>query len=85
MKDIITDVPVLNLPGCPMNVDNLTATVVHYLTFNSLPELDELGRPTFAYGRRIHDNCFKRRKYCGEPVTAGQLGDEGCIDRKSVV
>jgi hydrogenase small subunit len=30
---------VINLPGCPMNVDDLTATVAHYLTFKELPAL----------------------------------------------
>jgi hydrogenase small subunit len=76
VKDVISDVPVLNLPGCPMNVDNLTATVVHYLTFNGLPDMDELGRPLFAYGRRIHDNCERRGHFdAGEFVQ--EWGDEG--------
>jgi hydrogenase small subunit len=76
VKDVVTGVPVLNLPGCPMNVDNLTATIVHYLTFASLPEMDELGRPLFAYGRRIHDNCERRGHFdAGEFVK--EWGDEG--------
>jgi hydrogenase small subunit len=76
VNDVVSGVPVLNLPGCPMNVDNLTATVVHYLTFNELPAFDDLGRPLFAYGRRIHDNCERRGHF-----DAGQFvrewGDEG--------
>jgi hydrogenase small subunit len=76
VKDVISGVPIINLPGCPMNVDNLTATVVHYLTFNNLPALDDLGRPLFAHGRRIHDNCERRGHF-----DAGQFvqewGDEG--------
>ncbi len=76
VKDIITGVPIVNLPGCPMNVDNLTATVVHYLTFKKLPALDDLGRPLFAHGRRIHDNCERRGHFdAGEFVEA--WGDEG--------
>jgi hydrogenase small subunit len=76
VKDVISGVPIINLPGCPVNVDNLTATVVHYLTFNSLPAVDELGRPLFAYGRRIHDNCERRGHFdAGEFVKA--WGDEG--------
>ncbi|MFN3763600.1 MAG: hydrogenase small subunit [Anaerolineae bacterium] len=76
VKDIISGVPIVNLPGCPMNVDNLTATVVHYLTFKELPALDDLGRPLFAYGRRIHDNCERRGHFdAGEFVEA--WGDEG--------
>ena len=76
VRDVISDVSVVNLAGCPYNVDNLTATVVHYLTFNELPEMDELGRPLFAYGRRIHDNCERRGHFdAGEFVR--EWGDEG--------
>jgi hydrogenase small subunit len=76
VQDVISGVPIINLPGCPMNVDNLTATVVHYLTFGSLPATDDLGRPLFAYGRRIHDNCERRGHFdAGEFVR--EWGDEG--------
>jgi hydrogenase small subunit len=54
---------VLNLPGCPLNTDNLTATIVHFLTFGKLPVTDEKGRPLFAYGKRIHDNCERRAHF----------------------
>ncbi len=60
VKDILPGATVLNLPGCPMNVVNLTATVVHFLTFGALPSMDKHGRPLFAYGKRIHDNCERR-------------------------
>jgi hydrogenase small subunit len=76
VMDLITDKPIVNLPGCPLNVVNLTATVVHYLTFNSLPELDDLKRPLFAHGARIHDNCERRGHFdAGEFVQ--EWGDEG--------
>ncbi|MCL2781300.1 MAG: hydrogenase small subunit [Actinomycetia bacterium] len=68
--------PVLNLPGCPVNVDNLTATIAHYLTFKALPARDDLGRPLFAYGDLIHDNCPRRGHFdSGEFALA--FGDEG--------
>jgi hydrogenase small subunit len=74
--DLVTDKPVLNLPGCPFNVVNLTATVVHFLTFGALPEMDDLHRPLFAHGARIHDNCERRGHFdAGEFVRA--WGDEG--------
>lgn len=76
VRDLVNNVPVINLPGCPVNVVNITATVVHYLTYKSLPELDAWGRPLFAYGKRIHDNCERRAHF-----DAGQFvenwGDEG--------
>ena len=76
VMDLVKDKPVLNLPGCPLNVVNLTATVVHFLTFGELPAYDELGRPLFAYGARIHDNCERRGHFdAGEFVVA--WGDEG--------
>ena len=76
VRDIISGVPVVNLPGCPLNVDNLVATVVHYLTFKELPAVDDLGRPLFAYGKRIHDHCERRAHFdAGEFVEA--WGDEG--------
>ena len=74
--DLVKDTPVLNLPGCPLNVVNLTATVVHFLTFGELPAMDDLGRPLFAHGARIHDNCERRGHFdAGEFVQA--WGDEG--------
>ena len=65
----------INLPGCPINVDNLIATVVHYLTFGALPPADRRGRPLFAYGGLIHNQCERRAHFeFGEFVLA--WGDE---------
>lgn len=76
VMDVITDKPVLNISGCPMNPVNLTATVVHYLTFGALPEMDSLHRPLFAFGQLIHDNCERRGHFDrGEFVRA--WGDAG--------
>jgi hydrogenase small subunit len=76
VMELVTEKPVLNLPGCPLNVVNLTATVVHFLTFEELPEMDDLQRPLFAHGARIHDNCERRGHFdAGEFVQ--EWGDEG--------
>lgn len=76
VKEAIPGIKVVNLPGCPVNAENITATIVHYLTFGTLPTLDGLGRPYFAFGKRIHDNCERRAHF-----DAGQFvrrwGDEG--------
>jgi hydrogenase small subunit len=63
ISEIIRDKPVVNIAGCPPIADVVTATVVHYLTFNRLPALDADGRPRFAYGKRIHDQCPRRAHY----------------------
>lgn len=58
--DIIKDKPIINIPGCPPNPYNFLSTVLYYLTFKKLPELDALRRPKFAYGRKIHEHCERR-------------------------
>lgn len=68
--------PNVTIPGCPPNPYNFLTTVVHFLTFGALPELDELGRPKFAYGRLIHENC-ERRAHFDAGRFAKQFGDEG--------
>jgi hydrogenase small subunit len=60
---IIKDKPVVNIAGCPPIPDVITATIVHYLTFGKVPELDYDGRPRFAYSSRIHDQCSKRAHF----------------------
>ncbi|MBM3124409.1 MAG: hydrogenase small subunit [Chloroflexi bacterium] len=76
VSDLVKDKPVMNLPRCPYNPVNLTAAVVHFLTFGELPAMDDKGRPLFAYGDRIHDNCPRRGHFdAGEFVVA--WGDEG--------
>jgi hydrogenase small subunit len=76
VKEAVPGATVVNLPGCPLNPDNLTATVVHFLTFGKLPAVDALGRPLFAYGKRIHDACERRPHFdAGQYVE--KWGDEG--------
>jgi hydrogenase small subunit len=63
VDSIITGKPIVNLPGCPPNPYNLLAVVLEYVTMSRLPQLDELGRPKFAYERVIHDNCPRRAHF----------------------
>jgi hydrogenase small subunit len=68
--------PVVTIPGCPPNPYNFLATAVHFLTFGTLPAVDKLGRPLFAYGRLIHENC-ERRAHFDAGRFAMAFGDEG--------
>jgi hydrogenase small subunit len=63
VRDVIKDRPVVNIAGCPPIGDVVTATIVHFLTFNRLPDTDAEGRPLFAYGARIHDQCPRRANF----------------------
>ena len=65
----------VNLPGCPVNAENLTATLVHFMTFGEPPARDMRGRPLFAYGGLVHNQCERRSHFeYGEFVQA--WGDE---------
>jgi hydrogenase small subunit len=66
----------INMPGCPVNAENITALVVHYLAFQEWPALDRYRRPQFAYGKLIHDNC-ERRAHFDAGQFAHAFGDEG--------
>jgi hydrogenase small subunit len=63
VSQVVRDKPVVNIAGCPPIADVITATIVHYLTFQRMPALDADGRPLFAYGKRIHDQCPRRAHY----------------------
>ena len=68
--------PVINIPGCPPNPHNFLTTVVYYITYGKLPELDSKHRPLFAYERLIHENC-ERRPHFDAGRFAKEFGDYG--------
>ena len=63
VKDVIRGGSFINISGCPPIANVMTGVVVHMLTFDSIPELDELGRPKAFYSSRVHDTCY-RRTFC---------------------
>ena len=76
VADVVKGKPIVNIPACPINPANLMGTIIHYALTGSVPALDNLLRPTFAFGYRIHDNCERRAHFdAGEYVQ--QWGDLG--------
>ena len=71
VHEVFNAKPVINLPGCPASPYNILSTVLYYLTLKKLPELDEKGRPKFAYGRLVHENCERRPHF-----DAGRFAEE---------
>jgi len=67
---------VVTIPGCPANPYNLLGTVLQFVTLGTLPALDEKGRPKWAYGRVIHEDC-PRRAHFDAGRFAQKFGDEG--------
>lgn len=76
LHKVLEGKPIVNIPGCPPNPYNFLSTVLYYLTLGKLPELDSKGRPKFAYGRLIHENC-ERRPHFDAGRFVKQFGDEG--------
>jgi len=75
VPQVLVGKPVISLPGCPANPYNLLGTVLQYVTFGSLPALDDLGRPKLAYARTIHEDCPRRPHFDGGRF-AQRFGDE---------
>ncbi len=76
VMDVISGKPIINIPACPANPSNMVGVILHYVLTGSIPELDSLLRPKFAFGYRIHDNCERRAHFdAGEFVE--EWGDEG--------
>ena len=61
--ELITDKPVVNIPGCPAIPEATTGTIAHFAIFGALPELDALHRPMTFYGNTVHDRCLRRPFY----------------------
>jgi hydrogenase small subunit len=57
---VITDKPIIKVPGCPPIAEVMTGVVTYILTFDRLPDLDSQGRPKMFYSQRIHDKCYRR-------------------------
>ena len=73
----VVDVPVINVPGCPVHPDWIVGTLSHVMLFGP-PNLDVFNRPTLFYGDLIHDNC-PRRQHFENSVFAKFPGDDGCL------
>ena len=76
VSDLIKDKPIINVSGCPPIPTVITGVLSHFLTFGSIPELDEHGRPKVFYGNTIHDRCY-RRPFYDQGKFAKTFDDEG--------
>lgn len=76
VMQLVTDKPVINIPGCPPIPEAMTNTIAHILVLGSLPELDALNRPKAFYAQTVHDRCVRRGFYDAGKF-ASSFGDEG--------
>jgi hydrogenase small subunit len=76
VSDIIKDKPIINVSGCPPIPTVITGVLAHFLTFGTIPELDQYNRPKVFYGQSIHDRCY-RRPFYDKGLFAETFDDEG--------
>jgi hydrogenase small subunit len=75
--------PIVNLPGCPVQPDNITETLLllalHVVGVNSGLELDDQGRPRRLFARTVQEGCG-RAGYAENGVFAQTPADHrGCL------
>ncbi len=74
--------PVINVPGCPVQADNFMETVLHLLRFVAgnapVPPLDDLGRPRWLFGQTVHEGC-DRAAYYEQADFAKEYGSKKCL------
>lgn len=63
IAQVIAGKPIVNVQGCPPIAEVMAGVLVHLLTFDTIPQLDHLGRPKAFYSRRVHDTCYRRPNY----------------------
>ena len=76
-------VPIVNLPGCPAQPDNITETLLHLALHvagvEPMIELDEQGRPKWMFERTVQEGCG-RAGFAEQGEFATSPGDtRGCL------
>ncbi len=67
---VITNKPIIRVPGCPPIPEVMTGVLTYILTFDRLPDVDAQGRPKMFYSQRVHDKCYRRPHF-----DAGQFAE----------
>ena len=77
-------VPIINVPGCPVQPDNMTETLL-YLLYQAaglapMIPLDQQLRPTWLFGKTVHEGC-DRGSYYEQADFAHEYGSPKCLVR----
>jgi hydrogenase small subunit len=74
--------PVVNVPGCPVQPDNFMETVRYLLRqlagLAPMIPLDDAGRPTWLFGKTVHEGC-DRAGYYEQGQFAKEYGRPECL------
>ena len=78
----VAGLPVVNVPGCPVQPDNFMEVVLYLLYQVSglapMIPLDDQLRPTWLFGQTVHDGC-DRAGYYEQGDFAEEYGSPKCI------
>jgi hydrogenase small subunit len=76
------DIPLINIPGCPVQPDNFMETIFHLLRHAAgsgpMIALDELLRPAWLFSETVHEGC-DRGGYYEQGDFTEQYGTKTCI------
>ena len=75
-------IPIINVPGCPVQPDNMTETLL-YLLYQAaglapMIPLDDKLRPTWLFGKTVHEGC-DRAGYYEQADFANEYGSPKCL------
>ena len=75
-------IPIVNVPGCPVQPDNFMETVL-YLLYQAagmapMIPLDDALRPTWLFGKTVHEGC-DRGSYYEQGDFAKEYGSPKCL------
>ncbi len=77
-----TGLPVVNVPGCPVQPDNMMETLLYLLYqvagLAPMIPLDENLRPTWLFGKTVHEGC-DRGAYYEQGDFAHEYGSPKCL------
>ncbi|MGH8274644.1 MAG: hydrogenase expression protein HypE [Gammaproteobacteria bacterium] len=74
--------PVVNVPGCPVQPDNFMETLLYLLRqlagVAPMIPVDEAGRPTWLFGKTVHEGC-DRAGFYEQGIFAKEYGQPQCL------
>ena len=74
--------PIVNVPGCPVQPDNFMETLLYLLRqlagLAPLIPLDDAGRPTWLFGNTVHNGC-DRAAYYEQADFAADYSSHKCL------
>ncbi len=73
---VITDKPIIKIPGCPPIPEVMAMIIVYMLLKGGIPPLDDKLRPKVFYSTTVHDGCY-RKSYFNLNKFAESFDDEG--------